>query len=108
VLNPAVVFYSLQIQKARWYDVTIRLEPSHAGDGIGGEVSVWIDKDATVDAPDGQWLGDWGYVPGDLGGVAQNGDTFDIRIGVYRRKQPRRFAVFFDEIKVGPTATSVK
>jgi Polysaccharide lyase len=104
--NPYVVF-SLTADTERWYDVTIQLQPSWNGDTVAGQLAVWIDKDPTVDPYDAVWYSDWGYKPESEGGVVGMGSNFDVRVGVYRRKQPFGFQVFFDEIKVGPTAASV-
>jgi polysaccharide lyase-like protein len=103
-----ITFFTQQVVKGQWYDVTMQLQPAYTGSGLTGQIAVWFNRVAGVDSPNITWLHDWGYKPDTMGGTPGVHNTFDIRVGVYRQKQRRRFAIFFDEIKVGPTAASVQ
>lgn len=99
---PAII-YSKQVMRGRWYHFAFRFQPSHSGDG---QIAIWDGGSAIQTRPAVVWSHDWGYATGSRQGSAK--DKFDVRVGIYRRQQPRALLVMFDDIRYGPTAASVE
>lgn len=98
---PAEV-YEVQVQRGEWNRFIIQLQPSlHTGGNVG-QVAVWRNtSNVTGVTPDAMWQGPWGYA---ATGIE---DEFDVRVGIYRREQPRRLKLMFDDVRFGSTAASV-
>ena len=91
--------YSMPIERSQWHQMTFLYQPSL--DAAQGLIAFWLDK-PTSQVPDMVWRGAWGYTP-----TLPIENQFDVRVGIYRRQQPRRMKVMFNNIKLGPTAASI-
>ncbi|MGE4488711.1 MAG: heparin lyase I family protein [Kiritimatiellales bacterium] len=97
--------WSTTVEKGTWHNLILQLEPSPLGDDKTGQIGIYFDSQPG-DAEDYVWRADWGYAP-----RAANpfiGTTFDVRVGIYRRKSTRAFSWFVDNIRFGPTKASVE
>lgn len=96
--------WSVTVEKGTWHNLILQLQPSPLNDGETGQMAIYYDNEPG-EAPDYVWANDWGY---STNTVNIFGDTFDVRVGVYRRKQMRAFSWFVDNIRFGPTKESVE
>ncbi len=97
--------WSTEIQKGVWHHLMLGLKPSLPGDQRDGLIEIYLNKSPGED-PDTVWNADWGYTPRAADPFIDS--TFDVRIGVYRRKSTRAFAWFADNIRFGPSRASVE
>lgn len=88
------VFNTGDLERGRWYEFVLGLRPGYNNDGT---VELWVDGVKVYDAQQ-----DWGVEPGiyDKDGESiEIFDSFNFRVGLYRREQPRTFTVYYDDIK---------
>lgn len=88
----STVRYTGDINRDQWYKFVLALKPGYNGDGT---IELWVDDVKVYDAQQ-----DWGYAPGTYEGTEVN-DSFNFRVGLYRREQPRAFTVYYDQVKYG-------
>lgn len=91
------VVKEIEVTKGQWQHFTIQLNPSLQSTG---QLAVWHNKRAIGNRPDVFYRGPWGN--------ANAPNEWDVRVGIYRRQQPRKMMVAFDNIKFGSTASSVE
>lgn len=94
--------WSTEIQKGVWHHLVLGLRPSGDTNGL---IEIYLNK-APWEPPDTVWNAGWGYTPRTADPFVDS--TFDVRVGVYRRKSTRAFAWFADNIRFGPTRASVE
>ena len=101
------VFFERDVLKDKWYRLVFEFLPAYVGAEFGGEISVWLSgaNDPISEIPTARYEGFWGYAHepttrGQLPILPADGayDLFEIRFGVYRRKQERRLKIFFNNI----------
>jgi len=92
VSTARTVRYTGDINRDQWYKFVLALKPGYNSDGT---IELWVDDVKVYDA-----AVDWGYAPGTYGDVEVY-DSFNFRVGLYRREQPRAFTVYYDEVKYG-------
>lgn len=102
-LSPPTTIWSKPILKGVWYKISVQLQPAYMASGLPGQIAIWVDK-PIASTPDVVWTGDWGFRPSTTPFI---GNTFDVRVGTYRRKQPGQFISFFDDIRYGATGAAV-
>lgn len=104
ITGDATNVWSVTVEKGIWHNLILQLQPSPLNDGETGQMAIYYDREPGESA-DYVWAHDWGYstsTPNIFG------STFDVRVGVYRRKQMRAFSWFVDNIRFGPTKESVE
>jgi Polysaccharide lyase len=93
----------MPIQRGQWTRLVLMLRPS--AEPTLGRVLLWRDRACVAPGtpPDAVFRGAWGYPARDP--VRQTYDPaidrFDVRVGIYRRQQPRQLSVYFDEVRLG-------
>jgi hypothetical protein len=92
--------WSATVSKGTWHHLIVQLKPSPPSDVVTGQVAICLD---TL-TPNCIWTKDWGYAASTNPYIDAK---FDLRVGVYRRKQMRSFSWYVDNIKYGPTGNSV-
>lgn len=97
--------WSTTVEKGTWHHIIVQLKPSPLNDGEDGQLAIYYDSDPG-DGADYVWQGDWGYAP--HAAEPYVGNTFDVRMGIYRRKQPRAFSWFMDNIRFGSQKSTVE
>ena len=99
----------IPVRRGEWTRMVLGLRPS-ALPAIG-RVVLWKDHAclAPTTPPDASFRGAWGYAAGDSLNRTYDPafDQFDVRVGIYRRQQPRQLSVYFDEIRLGKTLADV-
>jgi hypothetical protein len=93
-LGSRIVRYTGDFERGEWYEFVLGLKPGYSNDGT---IELWLDGVKVFDAQQ-----DWGYEPGtydDEGEDIEVFDSFNFRVGLYRREQPRNFTVYYDDIK---------
>lgn len=105
--EPNHLFFERPVRQGTWYRLVFEFLPAYVGATFGGRICVWLSE---VGVPIGEipiatYQGPWGYAPGPttrgklpVKWTHAAFDLFDIRFGVYRRKQERRLKIFFDNI----------
>ena len=92
-----ITMHELVVNKGEWHRFTMQLMPSlHST----GQVAMWHNKPATGNRPNAIYRGPWG--------ISTAPNEWDVRVGIYRRQQPRKLKVAFDNLRFGPTASSVE
>ena len=101
------IFFEQAVMKGVWHRIVFELLPAHVGGQSPGRLSVWLGETAgpVSEAPIARYEGFWGYKPGPTkrGRLPQRCehdayDLFELRFGIYRRKQERRLRMLFDNI----------
>ena len=97
--------WSVTVEKGTWHNLILQLKPSPLEDDKEGQLAIYYDKQPG-EAADYVWRADWGYAPRAANPFIDS--TFDVRVGIYRRKSTRAFSWFVDNIRFGPTKASVE
>jgi hypothetical protein len=93
-IGSRIVRYTDDIVRGKWHEFVLGLKPGYNNDGT---IELWLDGVKVFDAQQ-----DWGYEPGiydNDGESIEVFDSFNFRVGLYRREQPRTFTVYYDDIK---------
>ena len=94
---------SVGAQRGQWMNLVLALLPRACPDG-SGRIAVWKDGAQVKD-----WHGCWGFQPAARStttrGEVKAGIGLDL--GVYRRRQPLRQMVLFDDVRYGTTLADV-
>ena len=98
------IIWTVAVQKGVWHRLILALQPSACTDSENGYLAVYLNKDPGEGADYMQQM-NWGYTPLENDPVS---GTFQVRLGVYRRKSTRAFAWFADNIRFGPAKASVE
>ena len=89
--------HRVTVERGQWNRFVIQLRPSVTS---AGQLAIWQNQSKVRNVkPDAVYRGPWGY--------SFDKDEFDIRVGIYRRQQPRRLKLMFDDVRFGSTAASV-
>ncbi len=87
-----------------WNTVIYRFEPNHIHNSKPGRITLWVN---TLDeaSPTADRRYNWGVTPdAELpAGLPETGyiDCFDVRMGIYRAKQPAHIRLVYDNIRCG-------
>ena len=93
-----------------WNTVIYRFEPRHINDSEPGRITLWINS-LDESQPTADRVYNWGVTPQDElpEGLPDTGfvDRFDVRIGMYRPKQPNTLRLIYDNIRYGKSFDDV-
>lgn len=102
--HDGISIWEQTIERGNFYKLTMQYQPYYSGyTGAGfheGQMALWFNGSTE---PALVYRGNFGYdaSPSNIS------NSFDARVGIYRKMQDRSMIVFFDDIKFGSTASSV-
>jgi hypothetical protein len=94
-----------------WNTVIYRFEPNHIHNPKPGRITLWVNTLDEIN-PTADRRYNWGVTPDDElpAELPETGyiDCFDVRMGIYRPKQPARIRLVFDNIRYGKRFQDVR
>lgn len=103
--HQGIPVWEQKVERGQFYKFTMQYQPYFAGYSGGGfqegQMALWFNGSTQ---PAFVYNGNFGYSYSPTNGIS---NSFDARVGIYRRMQDRNMIVFFDDIKYGPSASSV-
>ena len=80
------------LEPGQWHDIVLNVKLSHSHDDTDGHYRAWVNGEPVVNEIVG--IGNFPRVDGDF----EAKDAMDIRMGMYRKNQPKTQTFYLDEI----------